>query len=49
MNPINGVLQTILGIILGLLFQFRGRRLLAPITAHGTYNCLVIILDAFFI
>ncbi|MFX1562468.1 MAG: type II CAAX prenyl endopeptidase Rce1 family protein [Promethearchaeota archaeon] len=49
MNPINGVLQTMLGIILGLLFRMRGRRLLAPITAHGVYNCLVIILDTFFI
>lgn len=49
MNPINGVVQTLLGIILGLLFQIRGRRLLAPVTAHGVYNCLIFILEAFLI
>jgi membrane protease YdiL (CAAX protease family) len=49
LNPINGIVQTLLGIILGLLLQVRGRRLLAPITAHGVYNCLVLILDTFFI
>ncbi|MFX1564067.1 MAG: lysostaphin resistance A-like protein [Promethearchaeota archaeon] len=49
MNPINGVVQTVLGIILGLIFQKQNRRLLAPVTAHGVYNCLIFILDTFFI
>lgn len=49
MNPINGVVQTVLGLILGIVFQRRDRRLLAPVTAHGVYNCLIFILDVFFI
>ena len=49
LNPLIGVLHTVGGIILGLLFQWRGRRLAGPIAAHATYNCLLIILDAFLI
>lgn len=49
LNPMIGVLHTIGGIILGLLFQWRGRRLAGPIAAHATYDCLIILLDAFFI
>ncbi len=47
LNPLIGVFQTILGIILGLLFQWRGYRLAGPIAAHATYDCLIILLDAF--
>jgi membrane protease YdiL (CAAX protease family) len=49
LNPLIGVLHTIGGIILGLLFQWRGRRLAGPIAAHATYDCLILILDAFLI
>jgi hypothetical protein len=49
LNPLIGVLHTIGGIILGLLFQWRGRRLAGPIAAHATYDCLIFILDAFLI
>jgi hypothetical protein len=49
LNPLIGVLHTIGGIILGLLFQWRGRRLAGPIAAHATYDCLIILLDAFLI
>jgi membrane protease YdiL (CAAX protease family) len=49
LNPLIGILQTIGGILLGLLFQWRGGRLAGPIAAHATYDCLVILLDAFFI
>jgi membrane protease YdiL (CAAX protease family) len=49
LNPLIGILHTILGIIIGLLFQWRGRRLAGPIAAHATYDCLIILLDAFLI
>ncbi|MFX0168072.1 MAG: lysostaphin resistance A-like protein [Candidatus Hodarchaeota archaeon] len=46
-NPLIGVYQTIVGIFLGLLFQWRGRRLVAPIAAHAIYDCIIILLNAF--
>lgn len=49
LNPLIGVVHTLGGVVLGLLFQWRGRRLAGPITAHATYDCLIILLDAFFI
>lgn len=49
LNPWIGVLHTIGGVILGLLFQLRGRRLAGPIAAHATYDCILILLDAFLI
>ena len=49
LNPLIGVFQTIGGVFLGLLFQFRGRRLAGPIAAHATYDCLLILLYAFLI
>ncbi len=49
LNPLIGVIHTLGGLVLGLLFQWRGRRLAGPITAHATYDCLIILLDAFFI
>jgi membrane protease YdiL (CAAX protease family) len=49
MNPLIGVFQTIGGIFLGLLFQWRGRRLMGPIAAHATYDCLLILLSVFII
>jgi membrane protease YdiL (CAAX protease family) len=50
LNPIvSGVTQAVAGIFLGLLFRWRGRRLAAPISCHAIYNCLMFILDAFFI
>lgn len=49
LNPIIGVFHTIGGILFGLLFQWRGRRLAGPIAAHATYDCLLILLDAFLI
>ncbi len=49
LNPLIGVLHTIGGIVLGLLFQWRGRRLAGPIAAHATYDCLIILIDTFFI
>jgi membrane protease YdiL (CAAX protease family) len=49
LNPFTGVIHAIGGIFLGLLFQWRGRRLAGPIAAHATYDCLIILLDAFFI
>lgn len=49
MNPLIGVVQTIGGIFFGLIFQWRNRRLAGPIAAHATYNCLILILDAFLI
>ena len=49
LNPLIGVLHTIGGLVLGLLFQWRGRRLAGPIAAHATYDCLIILIDAFFI
>ncbi len=49
LNPLIGIFHTIGGIILGLLFQWRGRRLAGPIAAHATYDCILILLDAFLI
>jgi membrane protease YdiL (CAAX protease family) len=49
LNPLIGVLHTIGGVLLGLIFQWRGRRLAGPIAAHATYDCIIILLDAFFI
>ena len=49
MNPLIGVIHTIGGIFLGLLYLWRGRRLAGPIAAHATYDCLIILLDAFFL
>lgn len=49
LNPLIGVFQTIGGIFLGLLFQWRGRRLAGPIAAHATFDCVLILLDAFLI
>ncbi|MFW9934513.1 MAG: type II CAAX prenyl endopeptidase Rce1 family protein [Candidatus Thorarchaeota archaeon] len=49
LNPLIGIFQTIGGIILGLLFQWRGNRLAGPIAAHATFDCLIILLDAFLI
>lgn len=49
LNPFIGVFQTIGSIFIGLLFQWRGRRLASPIVAHATYDCLLIILDTFLI
>jgi membrane protease YdiL (CAAX protease family) len=46
-NPLIGVYQTIIGIFLGLLFQWRGRRLAAPIAAHAIYDCILILLNVF--
>lgn len=48
-NPFIGVFQTIGGIFLGLLFQWRNRRLISPIVAHATFDVLLILLDAFLI
>ncbi len=47
-NPFIGIIQTMLGLILGLLFQRRGRRLAGPIAAHAIYNVLVIFVQTFF-
>ena len=49
LNPLIGITQTISGIVLGLLFQWRGRRLAGPIAAHATFNCIIILLETFFI
>jgi membrane protease YdiL (CAAX protease family) len=49
LNPLIGVAHTIGGIVLGLLFQRLGRRLTGPVVAHATYDCLILILDAFLI
>jgi membrane protease YdiL (CAAX protease family) len=49
LNPFIGVFHTIGGVFIGLLFQWRGRRLAGPIVAHATYDCLLVILDAFLI
>ena len=46
-NPLIGVYQTIIGIFLGLLFQWRGRRLAAPVAAHAIYDCIIILLNVF--
>lgn len=47
-NPFIGIIQTILGLILGLLFQWRGRRLAGPIAAHAIYDVLVLFIQTFF-
>lgn len=47
LNPLIGVYQTVIGIFLGLLFQWRGRRLAAPIAAHAIYDCIIILLNVF--
>lgn len=47
-NPFIGIIQTILGVILGLLFQWRGRRLAGPIAAHAIYDVLLIFIQTFF-
>ncbi|MFX1566245.1 MAG: type II CAAX prenyl endopeptidase Rce1 family protein [Promethearchaeota archaeon] len=49
LNPLIGVIHTIGGVILGLVFLWRGRRLAGPIAAHATYDCIIILLDAFLI
>ncbi|MFW9831967.1 MAG: CPBP family intramembrane glutamic endopeptidase [Candidatus Thorarchaeota archaeon] len=49
LNPLIGVLHTIGGIVLGLLFLWRNQRLASPIAAHATYDVLLILLDAFLI
>jgi len=49
-NPlIAGVAHAIGGLLLGLVFRWRGRRLAAPIAAHATYDCVLMILDVFII
>jgi membrane protease YdiL (CAAX protease family) len=47
LNPLIGVYQTVIGIFLGLLFQWRGRRLAGPIAAHAIYDCIIILLNVF--
>ncbi len=42
-----GVIQAVLGVVLGLLYQKRGRRLAAPVTAHALYDCLLVLIDLF--
>ena len=42
-----GIIQAMIGVLLGLLYQKRGRRLAAPVTAHALYDCLIILIDLF--
>jgi membrane protease YdiL (CAAX protease family) len=48
LNPFIGIVQTIVGLFLGLLFQWRGRRLTSPIVAHAAYDCILILIEVFF-
>jgi len=49
-NPLMaGVAHAVGGLLLGLVFRWRGRRLAAPIAAHATYDCVLMILYAFII